>query len=151
MATKSKEKTTDRSLLQELRQMTGSDTKAYWIMLNFCPDLLPDGIRTYEDLANNYTAFKGLKKKNADKYIYNEGVQTAIKWLLKRMDAKRDMELYNKYYQLALDGDTQALRAYMEFKKTFFEAEETSEIEKLIRNANISAKAEGEDDFEMEI
>ena len=44
-----------------------------------------------------------------------QGCQTAVKWLLKRLHQKKMIELYDTYYKKALDGDVQAFKAWQDF------------------------------------
>ena len=68
--------------------------------------------------------------------------------MLKRLDGKRDIELLNKYYELSMAGDVQALKAYMDFKKNFFTDDETDELKSILDGA--SSDIADDDDFEMQ-
>lgn len=47
-------------------------------------------------------------------------MQNAVLWLLKRLHQKKQIELYNAYYQKALSGDVQAFKAFEDFSEKFF-------------------------------
>ena len=81
--------------------------------------------------------------------MFKESSQKAIKFLLKRIDTSRDIELLNKYYKLAESGDVKALEAYLKFKTAFFtDNDETDELRALLCGASTTTK---DDDFEMEL
>ena len=109
----------EKSIIRTLKQMLNNDAIMYYILWKYAPDAIPeeDNIKTYADLCNKYKALKGRAEQSVEKSLYKEEVQSAIKLLLKRLDGKRDIELLNKYYDLAMSGDVQALKAYMEFRK----------------------------------
>lgn len=70
--------------------------------------------------------------------------------MLKRLDGKRDIELLNKYYDLAMSGDVQALKAYMEFKTKFFKDSEDDELQAILNGASTSVDYSDTEDFKME-
>lgn len=80
--------------------------------------------------------------------LYKEDVQAGIRYLLKRLDGKRDIELLIKYYDMALGGDVQALKAYMDFKKNFFTDNETDELKDILAGAVVDIDDDDED-FKM--
>lgn len=61
-----------------------------------------------------------------------QGCQSAIKWLLKRLHQKKEIELYDRYYQKALDGDVQAFKAWQDFSEKFFKENKENELTKLL-------------------
>lgn len=141
---------TEKSILSALKEITKSDAETYYILFRYAPELLPaENIKTYQDLKSNYAAFENRTEQSLEKGLFREDVQSAIKYLLKRLDGKRDIELLNKYYSLAMGGDVQALKAYMDFKKTFFSDNEADELKAILAGATI--KDDDNDDFEMKI
>lgn len=137
----------DKSILSALKEITKSDDVAYYIVFRYAPELLEKEIKTYEDLQATYTHFENRSEKNLEKLLFKESSQKAIKFILKRIDTSRDIKLLNKYYELAEGGDVQALKAYMEFKKSFFSDDnETDELKSLLRGATLTSKDET---FEM--
>lgn len=141
----------EKSVMKELKEMVRTDTKVYWILWKFCPELLPTQCKTYKDLQDNYAAFKNLDEDTVNRYMYNEGVQNAVKWLLKRMDGARMIELYNIYYERA-KSDVQAFKALIDFKKEFFTDKEGSELLKILGGTDISEDdSEDDDDFQMDL
>lgn len=130
-----------------------SRPRAYWIVFKFAPHLLPQPCKTFEDLRKNFPSdFANANEKNFENLLNYEEVQSGVKWLMKRLDGQRDIELYNKYYDLAMDGNVQALKAYMDFKEKFFEDIGEDDLRMLIRNANVpNDDDETEDDFVMKL
>lgn len=108
----------EKSIIRTLKQMLNNDAIMYYILWKYAPDAIPeeDNIKTYSDLCNKYKALQGRTEQSVEKSLYKEEVQAAIKVLLKRLDGKRDIELLNKYYDLAMGGDVQALKAYIDYE-----------------------------------
>lgn len=61
-----------------------------------------------------------------------QGCQTAVKWLLKRLHQKKMIELYDTYYKKALDGDVQAFKAWQDFSDKFFKEDKENGLTKLL-------------------
>lgn len=140
----------EKTVLATLKEMVHTDTKVYWIVWKYAPDLLPTPCKTFEDLQENYVAFRKLTEDICNRYIYVESVQSAIRWLLKRMDGARMIELYNIYFERA-KSDVQAFKALIDFKKEFFQDEESSELMQILSGANVSTNTDDEDeDFTMD-
>lgn len=143
---------TEKSMLSALKDITHSDAEAYFIIWKYAPQLLPDAenIKTFEDLKNNYKNFETRTEQSFEKALFKEDVQAGVRYLLKRLDGKRDVDLLNKYYSLAMNGDVQALKAYMDFKKNFFADNETNELKAILSGASITGE-DDTDDFEMKL
>ena len=127
----------EKSIYATLKEITGTDTKAYYIMYLYCPEYLKEAdrrpVKDFEDLKSRYECFSDSITENVCKrYIMEQGCQTAIKWLLKRLHQKKMIELYDKYYQKALDGDVQAFKAWQEFSEKFFIEDKENELTKLL-------------------
>lgn len=142
----------EKSMMGTLKQMLNNDAIMYYILWKYAPDILPDNenIKNYTDLCNKYETLKGRTEQSIEKSLYKENVQAAIKLLLKRLDGKRDIELLNKYYEKAMGGDVQALKAYMEFKTAFFKDSEDDELKAILRGASASVDYSDTEDFKME-
>lgn len=142
----------EKALLPALKDITHSDAEAYFIIWKYAPQLLPNGenIKTFEDLKNNYKNFETRTEQSFEKALFKEDVQAGVRYLLKRLDGKRDVDLLNKYYSLAMNGDVQALKAYMDFKKNFFADNETNELKAILSGASITGE-DDTDDFEMKL
>ena len=81
--------------------------------------------------------------------LYYEDVQAAVKFLMQRLAGKRDAELLNKYYELAMSGDTQALKAYVTFRGTYLADDESNELKSILDGAKIPVKDKTSDiDFD---
>lgn len=142
----------EKSLLSALKDITHSDAEAYFIIWKYAPELLPnsDTIKSFEDLKNTYRNFENRTEQSFEKALYKEDVQAGIKYLLRRLDGKRDVDLLNKYYDLAMGGDVQALKAYMNFKKIFFVDNEADELKEILRGASVNISDDDIDDFQMD-
>ena len=142
----------EKSILMAVKDITHSDAEAYFILWKYAPQLLPCGetIKTFEDLKSNYKNFEKRTEQSLEKALYKEDVQSATKYLLKRLDKKRDIDLLNKYYDLAMSGDVQALKAYMDFKKNFFADDEADELKEILKGASVNTNDNDIDDFRME-
>ena len=147
-----KNNSSEKSMMGTLKQMLNNDAIMYYILWKYAPDILPDNenIKNYADLCNKYETLKGRTEQSIEKSLYKENVQAAIKLLLKRLDGKRDIELLNKYYDLAMSGDVQALKAYMEFKTKFFKDSEDDELKAILNGASTSVDYSDTEDFKME-
>lgn len=127
----------ERSIYATLKDITGTDTKAYYIMYLYCPEYLKEADRTpvqsFEDLKSRYECFSDtITERVCKRYIMEQGCQAAIKWLMKRLHQVKEIELYNKYYQDAMNGNVQAFKAWQEFSKYFFQADREGELTKLL-------------------
>ena len=142
----------ERSILMAVKDITHSDAETYFILWKYAPQLLPCGetIKTFEDLKNNYKNFEKRTEQSLEKALYKEDVQAAVKYLMKRMDGKRDIDLLNKYYDLAMGGDLQALKGYMQLKEILFADNEADELKEILKGASVNARDDDIDDFKME-
>lgn len=119
----------EQSVLVKLKSMIKTDSKVYFILWKFAPHLLPNQkIKTFEDLKSNYKTFTdGMTETSCNNWLVEENVQTAIKWLLKRLHQAKLIELYDTYYIKAQE-DTNAFRAFIDFSEKFFAEEKDSEL-----------------------
>lgn len=140
----------EKTVHQTLKDMVRTDSKVYWILWKFAPELLntESELKTYKDLQNKFVCFQKLDENTVNRYIYNEAVQNAIKWLLKRQDGVRMIELYNIYYERA-KTDVQAFKALIDFKKEFFAGNEQSELVKILNGVKIQSNDDS-DDYQMD-
>ncbi|MDD4068641.1 MAG: hypothetical protein PHV65_07150 [Bacteroidales bacterium] len=110
----------EESILKHLVKMVKTQTKAYYILWKYAPELLTAKFKTFDDLKNNYKVFTaGITEKTAENWLMEENVQTAVKWLLKREHQKKMIELYNIYFDRA-KSDTNAFKAFVDFSNQFF-------------------------------
>lgn len=127
----------EMSIYRTLKEMIGTDTKVYYIMYLYCPEYLKDAdrepIKNFADLKNRYETFSDtITEDVCKKYLLEQGCQTAVKWLLKRLHQKKQIELYNTYYEKALGGDVQAFKAFQEFSDKFFKEDKEGELTRLL-------------------
>lgn len=141
----------EKSIIKVLRDYTNTDAEAYYILFVHAPELLPnEDIKTYEDLQAHYVCLSDKSESAMKRLMHREGSQKATKYLLKRLDCSRDINLLNQYYKLAMKGDVQALKMYMEFKKEFFsDDDESDELKSILNGTTIPRNTD--DDFEMEL
>lgn len=142
----------EKSMISALKEITRSDAETYYILWKYAPTLLPQNekIKSFEDLTSTYKNLENRTEQSFEKALFKEDVQNAIKFLLKRLDGKRDIDLLNKYYELAMGGDVQALKAYLGFKKSFFADDETNELKSILNGVNLDID-DSTDDFMMKL
>lgn len=126
----------EKAIFTVLKEIVGTDTKAYYIMFKYCPELLgqfqEDRIKTFKDLTDTYACFtEKITEKICEKYLYEETCQKAITWLLKRLHHKRLVELYNLYFDKAKE-DVQAFRAFQDFSEKFFAETKENDLSLLL-------------------
>ncbi len=139
----------EKGILMTLKEITHSVAEAYYILFLYAPEFLPTQVKTFAELKKEYNEFRNLDEKDCKKSLLKSDVQRAIRTLMKRIDGKRDIELLNKYYELAMGGDVQALKAYMDFKKRYFTDDESDELTAILKGASIDKSKD--DDFEMDL
>ena len=127
----------EKSIYATLKEITGTDMKAYYIMFLYCPEYLKEAdrkpVKDFEDLKSRYKCFSDTVTEDICKrYIMEQGCQTAVKWLLKRLHQKKMIELYNTYYKKAVDGDVQAFKAWQDFSDKFFKEDKENGLTKLL-------------------
>ena len=139
----------ERSIIRALKDITRSDAETYYIIWKYAPDLLPadKNIKSYADLAANYRDFDGRTEESFEKALLKEDVQAGVRYLLKKLEFRRDLDLLNKYYDLSMNGDTQALKAYIAFRKTFFADAEADELKSILNGVSFSNKDDTEFDM----
>lgn len=127
----------EMSIYSSLKEMLGTDTKAYYIMYKYCPEYLKEAdrnpVKNFEDLKSRYAVFSdSITEEVCERYLLEQGCQTAVKWLLQRLHQKKLITLYEKYYNQALKGDTQAFKAFLEFSDKFFKEDKEEGLTKLL-------------------
>lgn len=127
----------EKSIYATLKEIIGTDIKVYYIMYLYCPEYLKEAekkpVKDFEDLKSRYKCFSdSITEDICKRYIMEQGCQSAIKWLLKRLHQKKEIELYDRYYQKALDGDVQAFKAWQDFSDKFFRENKENELTKLL-------------------
>lgn len=141
----------EKSIYQNLKDMIGTDTKVYYIMYLYCPEYLKGAtdipVKSFEDLKNRYEVFSDtITEDICKRYLLEDGVQVAVKWLLKRLHQKKEIDLYETYYQKALAGDVQAFRAFQDFSEKFFKEDKENELTKLLNRVS-DKDLEDEEDY----
>jgi Protein of unknown function (DUF1474). len=134
-----KSSSNETSVLHKLKEMVKTDAKVYYIMWKYSPHLLTDGdkIKTFEDLKKSHKCFtEGMDEQNCENWLTEQNVQTAVKWLLKRLHQQKMIELYNIYFENA-KKDVAAFKAFTDFSEKFFATEKESELLSMLQNADI--------------
>lgn len=124
--------------------MTGSDVKSYFIIWKYAPELLPEkNISTFQELANRYSCFKnGTTEDGCNAWlIVDDKVQRAVKWLVGRLHQQRILELYDKFYHEALEGDIKAFNAITKFSKDYFVDDNIDDMSAFLRGITLPDKA----------
>lgn len=130
----------EETVFAHIKGMVTKEEKAYYIIWKYAPQLIVGGekIKTFNDLKTHFSGYfnqKNLDEKEAEGWLMLENVQSAVKWLLKRENQAKMIELYNVYYDKAKDGDVQSFKAFVDFQKEFFkDGENQSELQSLINN-----------------
>lgn len=142
----------EKSIYATLKEIIGTDTKVYYIMYLYCPEYLKEAekkpVKDFEDLKSRYECFSdSITEEICKRYIMEQGCQSAIKWLLKRLHQKKEIELYDKYYQKALKGDVQAFKAWQDFSDKFFKENKENELTKLLNKIPDSELEDCKEDF----
>lgn len=142
----------EKSIYATLKEITGTDMKAYYIMYLYCPEYLKEAdkvpVKDFEDLKSRYACFSdSITEDICKRYMMEQGCQTAIKWLLKRLHQKKLIELYDKYYQKAMDGDVQAFKAWQEFSEKFFKEDKENGLTKLLNKIPDSELENDKEDY----
>ena len=127
----------EKSIYATLKEMIGTDTKVYYIMFLHCPEYLKEAditpVKDFNDLKSRYECFSDtITEEVCQRYLLEQGCQTATKWLLKRLHQKKLIQLYNTYYDKALSGDTQAFKAFLEFSNDFFKEDKENSLTSLL-------------------
>ena len=127
----------EMSIYRSLKEMIGTDTKVYYIMYLYCPEYLKNAdikpVDNFEDLKSRYECFSDtLTEDMCQRYLLEQGCQAAIRWLLKRLHQSKLVELYQTYYNKALQGDVQAFKAWQEFSENFFKEDQENDLTRLL-------------------
>lgn len=152
----SQRKIYDKSLLSAVREIVdGNEPIAYYIVWKYAPQFLPDGDNcdTFDELSKRYDCISKRTEISIIKSMYNENAQRAIKYILRRIDVQRSVDILNKFYELSMAGDPQALKAYMDFKTKFFaESETTNELEQILHGMSFNSDGDDEEyDFSLKL
>lgn len=128
----------EQSLMQKLHEMLPSQSKVYYIVWKYAKHLLPKEIGTFEDLTTEYKVFtEGMTEDHCEKWLAEESVQAAVKYLLKRLHEQRLIELYEIYFDKA-KTDVQAFKAFSDFSDKFFQDEGEDELRSILNATKIS-------------
>lgn len=141
----------EKSVLMALKDMIKSDSKAYYVLWKYAPDLLPKNTKdnpiiTFEDLKKSYDCINS-DKRICDNYLMEENVQNAIAWLRGRQHKHKMYELYDKFCEKALSGDVQAFKAVLEFGDKYFKNSKEAELLKVLHGVDLNGSCSDEEDF----
>lgn len=135
---KGKSSQLEQSLLSKLHEMLPTQVKVYYIVWKYAKHLLPKKIDTFEELTTEYKGFtEGMDESQCERWLAEESVQAAIKYLLKRMHGKKLIELYEIYFEKA-KTDVQAFQAFAKFSEKFFEESGEDELRTILNKTKIN-------------
>ena len=130
-------KKSEQSLLQKLHEMLPTQVKVYYIVWKYAPHILPKRVDTFEELTAEYKGFtKGMDEAQCERWLAEESVQIAVKYLLKRMHAQKLVELYEIYFNKAKE-DVQAFQAFSKFSEKFFEDDGEDELRAVLKDVKL--------------
>lgn len=130
-------KKSEQSLLQKLHEMLPTQVKVYYIVWKYAPHILPKKVDTFEELTAEYKGFtKGMDEAQCERWLAEESVQAAVKYLLKRMHAQKLVELYEIYFDKAKE-DVQAFQAFSKFSEKFFEDDGEDELRTVLKEVKL--------------
>ncbi len=130
----------EQSLLQKLHEMLPTQVKVYYIVWKYAKHLLPKKIDTFEELTAEYKGFtEGLDEALCERWLAVESVQSAVKYLLKRLHNQKLIELYEIYFDKA-KSDVQAFQAFSKFSEKFFEEDGEDELRNILNNTDLCDK-----------
>ena len=128
----------EQSLLQKLHEMLPTQVKVYYIVWKYAKHLLPKRIDTFEELRSEYKGFTdGMDEAHCERWLTEESVQTAVKYLLRRLHNQKLIELYEIYFEKA-KNDVQAFQAFAKFSEKFFEDNGEDELNAILNRTKIS-------------
>ena len=134
---KGKSSQLEGSLLKKLNEMVPSQSKVYYIMWKYAKHLLPKKVDTFEDLTREYKVFtNGMDEEHCERWLAEEAVQTAEKYLLKRLHAQKLVKLYEIYFEKAKE-DVQAFQAFSKFSEKFFEDNGEDELYAILKETKL--------------
>lgn len=119
---KGKSSQIEPSIIKKLLEIVPTQTKVYYILWKYAKHLLPSErkINTFEDLVASYAGFTdGMDEAHCERWLSEESVQKAVKYLLKRLHEQKLIELYELYFEKA-KTDVQAFQAFSKFSEKFF-------------------------------
>lgn len=127
----------EQSLLKKLNEMLPSQAKVYYIMWKYAPNLLQQKIDSFDALTETYKVFtKGMDEAHCERWLVEESVQAAVKYLLKRVHGQKLIELYEIYFENA-KKDVNSFKAFVDFSEKFFEQDGESEVLSILKNVDI--------------
>lgn len=126
----------EKTLKSKLEEYT-TTKKVYWILWKYKVMYRND---KFEDISRKFLG--GMKEDDAEKYLLEEDVQKAIKYLHKILHTQKMIELYNIYFERAKE-DTNAFKAFVDFSKTFFADDKESELAALLNSVDIGDDIDG--------
>lgn len=128
----------EQSLLQKLHEMLPTQVKVYYIVWKYAKHLLPKKIDTFEELKKEYAGFtEGMDEAHCERWLSEESVQEAVKYLLKRLHKVKLIELYELYFEKAKE-DVQAFQAFSKFSEKFFEDSGEDELQAILNQTKFS-------------
>ncbi len=135
------------TLMVQLKKLI-PEYKVIYLLWIYAKELLPDhnNISCFEQLKDKFKMIpNATTEESASRWLLEERVQAATKYLLKRLHNRRLVDLYNLYFEKAKE-DVASFRAFTDFSEKFFADESQTELQKII--SNIVIDEESGDDSE---
>ena len=134
----------ETSLMSKLHEMLPTQVKVYYIVWKYAKNLLPKKVDSFEELTAEYKGFTpGMDEAHCERWLSEEVVQKAAKYLLKRIHEQNMIELYGIYFEKAKE-DVQAFKAFSEFSENFFGDDGEDELLSILNATDIN-DGSGED------
>lgn len=129
----------EKSIISKLKEMVPTDVKIYYIIWKYAPHLLPNkDIKTFKDLCGHYVGFTPtMTEQFCESWLFEQSVQDAVTYLLKRLHQQKLIALYHEFYDKALSGDVPSFKAFTDFSEKFFADKGENELYVLLQNAEI--------------
>lgn len=135
---KGKSSQLEQSLISKLKEMVPTQVKVYYIIWKYAPHLLEREVNSFEELVTEYKGFtEGMDEAHCERWLTEESVQKAVKYLLKRMHAQKLIELYQIYFENA-KKDVQSFQAFVKFSDKFFEEDGEDELRTILNETKFS-------------
>lgn len=89
-------------------------------------------------MTTEYKGFtNGMDEAQCERWLAEESVQAAVKYLLKRMHTQKFIELYEIYFDKAKE-DVQAFQAFSKSSEKFFEDDGEDELRAVLKDVKLN-------------
>jgi hypothetical protein len=97
-------------------------------------------IDSFDKLKQKYKSFKPyMTEEVLESYlVMDENMKKAEKWLIGKLHQRKQVKLYQKLYDAAVDGDAKSVKEFKDFSEYFLADEKESEISQFMKNLDLS-------------